>query len=152
MAIKKQIILIKITKLMFVLQLLCILNGTKIHTNNTLLMPKFSSISVLQLNTGSDTVTALSQSCFGGKMSSTFMHKSIGKENSSFLFRQHIFYLVNRCLILLSHSICFLIKIFCHNFFMFWNLHGLQLFAFLKVANIQTDNSSQTVHFISILF
>lgn len=87
MAITKQMILIKTTKLLFVLQLLCILNGTKIHTNNTLSMPKFSSVSVLQLNTSSDTVTAPSQSCFGGKMLSTFMYNFIGKENSAFLFR-----------------------------------------------------------------
>lgn len=53
-------------KLLFILQLLCILKGTKVYMNNTLVMLMFCSVSVCLLNTGSDTVTVPSQSCFGG--------------------------------------------------------------------------------------
>ena len=78
-AITKRMILLKNVKLLFVLQLLCILNGKKIYTNNTLVMLKFSSISVPPLNNYSDTITAPAQLCFGGKMLSTFKHSCMAK-------------------------------------------------------------------------
>lgn len=47
--------------------------------NNTLVMLKFSSTSVLPLNSGSDSVTSPSQSCLGRKILNIFMHSCIRK-------------------------------------------------------------------------